>query len=69
MVRDFVDPGRHPQGAQSDAVSESRDPDQRLSIGAALHRPFLEVNEKGTDAAAVTAAISRSSHGWTSSPP
>ena len=57
MVRAFVDPGRHPQGAQFDAMSESRDPDQRLYIGAALHKTFLEVNEKGTEAAAVTAII------------
>ena len=57
MVRAFVDPGRHPQGAQFDAMSESQDPDNRLYIGAALHKTFLEVNEKGTEAAAVTAII------------
>ena len=59
MVRAFVDPGRHPQGAQFDAMSESRDPDQRLYIGAALHKTFLEVNEQGTEAAAVTTIVMR----------
>jgi serine protease inhibitor len=57
MVRAFLDPGRHPQGAQFDAMGESQDPDKRLSIGAALHKTFLEVNEQGTEAAAVTAII------------
>jgi serpin B len=57
MVRAFVDPGRNPQGAQFDAMSESRELGHRLYIGAALHKTFLEVNEKGTEAAAVTAII------------
>jgi serine protease inhibitor len=57
MVRAFLDPGRNPQGAQFDAMSESRDPDKQLYIGAALHKTFLEVNEEGTEAAAVTAII------------
>jgi serine protease inhibitor len=57
MVRAFVEPGRHPQGAQFDAMSESQDLDKRLYIGAALHKTFLEINEKGTEAAAVTAII------------
>ncbi len=56
MVRAFVDP-REPNGAQFDGMSESQDPNNKLYISKVLHKAFVEVNEKGTEAAAATAVI------------
>ncbi len=56
MVRAFVDP-RDPNGAQFDNMTESQDPLQKLYIANVLHKTFVEVNEKGTEAAAATAVI------------
>jgi serine protease inhibitor len=54
MIRAFKDP-RFEGGAQFDGMTTTTDPNERLQISAVLHRAFVEVNEKGTEAAAATA--------------
>jgi serine protease inhibitor len=56
MTRAFVDSSL-PNGAQFDGMCASRDPDLKLYIGAVLHKAFVEVTEKGTEAAAATAVM------------
>lgn len=56
MKRAFVDTAA-PDGAQFDGISTGSDPTQRLFIGAVVHKAFVEVSEKGTEAAAATAVI------------
>ncbi len=56
MVRAFTDP-RNPNGADFSGISPAIDPMQKLYITKVLHKAFLEVNEKGTEAAAATAVM------------
>ncbi|MHC4181347.1 MAG: serpin family protein, partial [Planctomycetota bacterium] len=56
MVRAFTDP-RKPAGADFGGISEATDPMQQLYISKVLHKAFVEVTEKGTEAAAATAVV------------
>ena len=55
MLRAFELPG--PEGADFAGMCASDDPEHKLSIGKVLHAAQVEVNEKGTEAAAATAVI------------
>ncbi len=57
MVRAFLDPRDPKTGAQFQGMTTSTDPMDQLSITKVLHKAFVEVNEKGTEAAAATAVI------------
>ena len=57
MVRAFQDPS-DANGAQFQGMTESDDPLQQLYLSEVLHKAFIEVNEKGTEAAAATAVLS-----------
>lgn len=56
MKRAFIDTAR-PDGAQFDGMTTSKSQDDRLYITAVVHKTFLDVNEKGTEAAAASAVI------------
>jgi serine protease inhibitor len=56
MARAFTDPSA-PGGAQFDGMCASSDPMDKLYIGAVMHKAFVEVTEKGTEAAAATGAV------------
>nr|WP_320190672.1 serpin family protein [uncultured Desulfobacter sp.] len=54
IVRAFQDPS-NANGAQFQGMTVGDDPAQQLYLSEVLHKSFIEVNEKGTEAAAVTA--------------
>jgi serine protease inhibitor len=56
MVRAFEDP-RFPGGAQFGGMTTATDPNEQLQISAVFHKALVDVNEKGTEAAAVTAVL------------
>lgn len=56
MRRAFVNPGRK-DGADFSGISGGTDPTQKVFIGGVLHKSWVEVTEKGTEAAAATAVL------------
>ena len=54
MVRAFNDPRNPKTGAQFQGMTTSTDPMKQLYITGVFHKAFVEVNEKGTEAAAAT---------------
>jgi serine protease inhibitor len=56
LKRAFTDPRRQ-GGAQFEGMSKAREPEDKLFVTAALHKAFIDVSEKGTEAAAATAVI------------
>ena len=57
MVRAFNDPRNPKTGAQFQGMTTSTDPMKQLYITGVFHKAFVEVNEKGTEAAAATAVV------------
>ncbi len=56
MKRAFRDP-REKDGAQFDGLSDAKDVLEKLYITKVLHKAYVEVGERGTEAAAATAVV------------
>jgi serine protease inhibitor len=56
MDRAFTQPTAS-GGAQFEDINGATDPMQKLCIGEVVHQAFVEVSEKGTEAAAATAVM------------
>lgn len=56
LRRAFVNPGKK-DGADFSGISEGTDPTHKVYIGGVLHKSWVEVTEKGTEAAAATAVV------------
>lgn len=57
VYRAFVPPDARGGGAQFAGISAAKDPAQQVFIGGVFHRAWIEVAEKGTEAAAATAIM------------
>src|SRR5262249_48851242 len=56
MKRAFREP-TEPGGAQFEGMSRAREPENKLFVSRVLHKAFVEVSEKGTEATAAAAVI------------
>ena len=63
IVRAFMNP-LEDGGAQFAGMTTSREPDDQLFITEVIHKAFVEVNEKGTEAAAATAVATNGAAGF-----
>ena len=57
MVRAFTDPRDQEKGAQFDGMCATADPNMKLFITDVVHKAFVDVTERGTEAAAATAVM------------